>query len=73
MMELEPKFSVIFAMLLFLADDIKVTFGNHLLKIRSLFATGRGFFIFPTECETIMTGFFFTLFAFLIISSIIIL
>jgi hypothetical protein len=49
MIDLGPKFSEILAMLLFLADDIKVTLGNHLLRIRNLFATGRGFFMFPVE------------------------
>src|SRR6056300_24086 len=49
MIEFGEKFSEILAILLFFADAMKVTLGNHLLKIRNLFATGRGFFIFPTE------------------------
>jgi hypothetical protein len=44
-----PKFSAILAILLVLVEDMNVTLGNHRRKIRSLFATGKGFFIFPTE------------------------
>src|SRR6056300_1429850 len=47
--EFGEKFSEILTILLFFADDTKVTLGNHLLKIRNLLATGRGFFILPTE------------------------
>jgi hypothetical protein len=71
--ELGLKLLLIFATLLFLADDIKVTLGNQRLKMRNLFSTGRGFLIFPTECETMITGFLLRLRALFTIRSIIIL
>src|SRR6056300_185256 len=61
MMEFLLKFSVIFAILLSFAELMMFTFGNHLLRILTLFSTGSGFFVLPTECDTTMMGVLFDL------------
>jgi hypothetical protein len=63
----------ILAMLFSLDDATMVNFGNHVFMIRIFDATVMGFLLFPVLCDTTTTGVFFSRFAILIISSIIIL
>lgn len=73
MIESELNPFEIFAMLSSFEDDITRSLGNHFFMIRTLDATVMGFLLFPVLCDTTTTGVFFSRFAILIISCIIIL
>jgi hypothetical protein len=63
----------ILAILCSFDEDITSSLGNHVFSIRIFDATVMGFLLFPVLWDTTTTGVFFSRFAILMISSIIIL